>query len=53
MKARECDPVNVTLSGAPISWKSKKQMTVALSTAEAEYVALCAATQEAVWLRKQ
>ena len=38
-------------SGA-ISWRSKKQDCVALSTAEAEYVALSSATQEAVWLRK-
>ena len=38
-------------SGA-ISWRSKKQECVALSTAEAEYVALSSATQEAVWLRK-
>ena len=33
------------LSGAPISWSSKKQTSVALSTAEAEYVALSSATQ--------
>ena len=38
-------------SGA-ISWKSKKQDCVALSTAEAEYMALSSATQESVWLRK-
>ena len=39
------------LSGAPITWKSKKQTSVALSTAEAEYLSLAAAVQEAVWLR--
>ncbi|MCP4490581.1 MAG: DDE-type integrase/transposase/recombinase, partial [Gammaproteobacteria bacterium] len=39
------------LSGGAISWRSKKQTIVALSTAEAEYVALSAATQEGVWLR--
>ena len=38
-------------SGA-IYWKSKKQDCVALSTAEAEYVALSSATQESVWLRR-
>ena len=35
-----------------VSWLSKKQATVALSTAEAEYVALSTATQEAIWLRR-
>ena len=40
------------LCGAPISWMSKKQTSVALSTAEAEYIALSTATQEAVWLRQ-
>jgi hypothetical protein len=40
------------LGGGPISWLSKKQATVALSTAEAEYLALCSATQETVWLKK-
>ena len=39
------------VSGSPVSWRSKKQSCVALSTAEAEYVALSAAAQEAVWLR--
>ena len=36
--------------GPAISWKSKKQPTVALSTCEAEYMALTAATQEALFL---
>ena len=40
------------MSGGAISWLSKKQQIVTLSTAEAEYVALSAATQEAVWLRR-
>ena len=40
-----------TLCGGIISWLSKKQATVALSSTEAEYVAASIATQEAVWLR--
>ena len=39
------------MSGSAISWRSKKQSSVALSTAEAEYIALSSATQEAMWLR--
>ena len=35
---------------SPVSWRSKKQQTVALSTCEAEYMALAAATQEAKFL---
>ena len=38
----------VTLAGGAILWTSKKQPIVALSTAEAEYVAACEATMEAV-----
>ncbi len=41
-----------TLCGGPISWKSQKQRCVALSTAEAEYVALASAAQESVWLKQ-
>ena len=40
------------MSGAVIDWFSKKQSIVALSTTEAEYVALSAATQEVVWLNR-
>jgi len=39
------------MSNGPISWQSKQQTSVALSSMEAEYMALCAATQEAIWLR--
>ena len=40
------------ISGAVVSWKSRKQTCVALSTAEAEYVALAGATQEAALMRQ-
>ena len=39
------------LGGGIVSWSSKKQSTVALSTMEAEYVALAHATKEAIWFR--
>lgn len=38
-------------SGA-VSWVSKKQATVALSSTEAEYVSASAAASQAVWLRR-
>ena len=40
------------LSRAAVSWRSKKQSCVALSRAEAEYMALARATQEAVWMQR-
>ena len=39
------------VNGDPISWASKKQRTVALSTCEAELYAEAAAIQEVLWLR--
>ena len=39
-------------NGGAISWSSRKQKTVALSTAEAEYLALSNASQECMWLRQ-
>ena len=40
------------MSCGSISWLSKKQPVVTLSTTEAEYIALSTATQETVWLRQ-
>lgn len=39
------------LAGASVSWESRKQQTVALSSTEAEYMALTAASKEAVYMR--
>jgi hypothetical protein len=39
------------VNGDPVSWSSKKQRTVALSTCEAELYAEAAAIQEVLWLR--
>jgi hypothetical protein len=38
-------------NGASIAWSSKRQRTIATSTVEAEYIALCAGAKQAVWLR--
>ena len=43
--------VFVYQSGA-ISWSTKKQKTVALSSTEAEFMSLTAAIQESVWLKR-
>ncbi|GJY43429.1 retrovirus-related pol polyprotein from transposon TNT 1-94, partial [Tanacetum coccineum] len=40
-----------TLSGGTVSWVSKLQSVVAMSTTEAEYVAVAQASKEAVWLK--
>jgi hypothetical protein len=42
----------LTIAGAPISWKSRKQRTVSLSSMESEYNASLAAAQEIIWTRK-
>ena len=39
------------MNGGCISWSSRKQELITLSTAEAEYVATTHAAKEAIWLR--
>ena len=40
------------MCGSVVAWGSKLQSTIALSTEEAEYMAICAAAQEALFLRQ-
>ena len=39
------------VANGPISWATKKQSSVSLSTAEAEYISGSLATQELLWLK--
>lgn len=51
-KRRSCTGYVFTLCGGAISWGSKRQPTVALSSTEAEYMAMSSAVQEAFWLKQ-
>jgi hypothetical protein len=41
----------LTLAGAAVSWSSRVQKTVALSSTEAEYMSLSDASRQLVWVR--
>lgn len=49
-KRRSCTGYVFKLQNGAVSWNSKRQPTVALSTTEAEYMSLTSASQEAIWL---
>lgn len=40
------------LDSSPITWGSRKQPCITLSSIEAKYVAMTNATKEAIWLRE-
>ena len=41
----------IKLAGGPVSWVSRKQKTVALSSTEAEYMCLSDTSRQLVWIR--
>jgi hypothetical protein len=42
----------VNINGSSVSWKSQRQSTVAMSSTEAEYMALYAVVQEVIWIKR-
>ncbi|GJS12431.1 retrovirus-related pol polyprotein from transposon TNT 1-94 [Tanacetum coccineum] len=50
-KGRSIISYTILVQGCVVSWKATLQHMVALSTSEAEYMALTKAVKEAIWLR--
>ena len=51
-KKRSLSGYVFTVGGNTVSWKSSLQPVVALSTTEAEYIALTEAVKEAIWIKE-
>jgi hypothetical protein len=49
---RSTSGYTLMLNGAAVSWKSKRQPVVALSTAEAEFIAASSVVQEVIYARR-
>lgn len=49
---RSCSGYAVMLAGGAVGWQSKRQPIIALSSTEAEYIALSSAVKEALWMRQ-
>lgn len=49
---RSCSGYVINISNASVCWMSKRQAIVALSSTEAEYIALSSATCELIWLKQ-
>ena len=41
----------IQLAGGPVCWNSRKQKSVALSSTEAEYMAMSDTSRQLVWLK--
>ena len=50
MERRSTSGYVFLLCGFPISWSSKRQSVVALSTCEAEYISACSVACQALWI---
>lgn len=51
-KRRSCTGYVFKLCNGAVTWSSKRQPTVALSSTEAEYMALASTVQEVIWLKQ-
>ena len=49
---RSTSGVIFTMCKGPVIWSSRRQPIVSLSTTEAEYIAACDGTKEAIWIKR-